>query len=1229
MPASPISRPEDSSPGNARDRIAALEQDLANLRKGMVQQLTASGRLLKTVFTIDQDYFGGRFAGHRTVGEAPDPLRDLALATQIAEAVADELQGSSAFADSPLLRDAIANLLQTFETVREESLVLEQTTIDVLALPVKPEPGKNHQFPEDNPLACLAESAEVVHDLVKALRRVKDRIGGIRLMLNEAERGRQEAENAVTPVDLDAIAGAVTDELHRTQADLSDLARHLEEQDASLADLQASLAEAKARAGLAEDLHAAAHAELRGLAAEIARQTAQRFAAGSPAPELGTLCRALADDDSADRLGGAAEAVVLLLADGNPTAAEPSSQANARLIEAERALAEREATCATLRSERDRAHGDLEQERLAVARTTAQLTAVQSQLDQARLQGEQQAAATNARDALQAELATLRAAVQRSEATCAALQTEYDRTTAELEKERNYAARAAGDLAAVREQLAALQNQTSQRDVTLQQAQARHAEQADQARHALEHVTNELSALRRKADEDARTLRERDRSLASLRDTVANLDQARDAALAAHQRAEEALTATKAALAARSTTLELTQRQLADGETAFAILRHDHAILTAERDRLAQVVDSSAGEQAQARRALEARLAELERHAAELAAQNADLTARCAADAEALAALRQEADNLRVTSERTTAELAHVRGDWERARSDVRQQTAQADELRRRCAEIEADLRRVTAEHDEHQRRLQAELASARREASDACDARDAAAASILQARRDNERLAQDLARTTATLASGHATDDTRVSATQAAQAELEQRLATTAATADALRAELEQVRREAAAAAQAGERTIADLTYTLAREQSLAQERVELLAERKRLTTALDTAKAELAHLRTANADDQRSIQARLAAQDAATRTVTEERDRLARDLAEIRPRLERHDSDVGALTDERNRLADQVTKLTQERDQLDRRLSELDTTCTALRSELDATATRLRANDADVDRLRLAEQEARRISDDATAKAARLTGDVAVLRERLSAQARSHDQAIARASDAVAAAERAAEERAVATTSLSQTSAERDRLKQALDGERSERALLQQRFDESQAQTATKLADAQRLLLEARTVHQRLEDEANRLRADVARLDTVVTQQQRERTATLATAERVTELERLLAAEREAASNLRAQLAQRPTRDDTPADTGEVATLRAALAAAEAKRTQADQARRDTRSRCEELLRAARDAVAAAKQQQERTEADHQVVIADLSRQIQELQFRTAPQL
>ncbi len=259
---------------SAQKRVNALELDIANLRRGMVQQLTASGKLLKAVFTLDQDYFGGRFQAQESP-EGKTPIRDLTVATQVVEAVSEQLAGESAFADSPMLRDCVATMVAAVESLRNQAIEVERVGAEAVGLPAKKDIFPARTFPENNPLACLNDAAAFSRDVQSVITRTRDRIGALKMMLAEAERSRVEAEAAIPTVNIEEVSKRLSDELKSRDAEVASLrAQTLRQQEGNAADVRrarAELAQAQEALSREVDLRRADHAEARSLAAEIER----------------------------------------------------------------------------------------------------------------------------------------------------------------------------------------------------------------------------------------------------------------------------------------------------------------------------------------------------------------------------------------------------------------------------------------------------------------------------------------------------------------------------------------------------------------------------------------------------------------------------------------------------------------------------------------------------------------------------------------------------------------------------------------------------------------------------------------------------------------------------------------------------------------------------------------------------------------------------------------------
>ncbi|HAT10330.1 MAG TPA: hypothetical protein DCS97_07000, partial [Planctomycetes bacterium] len=101
----------------AAKRIAALEADVANLRRGMVQQLTATGRLVQQALVLDRQHFAGRFLA----GRQPTPQEELVIAADILGAAGAEL-ASRGGATGQTAGVAVTEVLRSELVAREGEL---------------------------------------------------------------------------------------------------------------------------------------------------------------------------------------------------------------------------------------------------------------------------------------------------------------------------------------------------------------------------------------------------------------------------------------------------------------------------------------------------------------------------------------------------------------------------------------------------------------------------------------------------------------------------------------------------------------------------------------------------------------------------------------------------------------------------------------------------------------------------------------------------------------------------------------------------------------------------------------------------------------------------------------------------------------------------------------------------------------------------------------------------
>jgi chromosome segregation ATPase len=100
----------------AAKRIAALEADVANLRRGMVQQLTATGRLVQQALSLDTRHFAGRYLA----GRQPNPQEEIGIAADILAAATTELDKRSGSA--PVAGTAMTEVLRAELVAREGEL---------------------------------------------------------------------------------------------------------------------------------------------------------------------------------------------------------------------------------------------------------------------------------------------------------------------------------------------------------------------------------------------------------------------------------------------------------------------------------------------------------------------------------------------------------------------------------------------------------------------------------------------------------------------------------------------------------------------------------------------------------------------------------------------------------------------------------------------------------------------------------------------------------------------------------------------------------------------------------------------------------------------------------------------------------------------------------------------------------------------------------------------------
>lgn len=864
-------------------QVVTLQADIANLRKGMVQQLTLSGKLIKAVFALDNDYFGGRFQAQQNQ-DNPDPFRDFTVATKVVEAVTEELQGASAFADSPVLRDGIANLITALESTRGIALEMEKSGIEAVGLPVKPEGMKARVFPENNPPGCLAEAAGSVHDLSAMMARTRDRFSAMRMMMNEAERARSEAESVVTPVNVDKIAAAVSDELKKVQQELkttrAQLMATLDSHAQAEKALRAELERARREAAYEADTRKADRAEARSLAAEIARQVENSMPKGRNDDleiTLSVLREALSEDQDIASLAAATEGVVvdwvrLTAQQAAKPAAAPADQGRIAALEKELAAAkaagadaakaatekaaaeatalktklaevERRATAAEqdLAKQKDRAG------QAAVAES-AELTALKVKLAEA-----ETSIATREREAKEAKDAAAAAGRKASE-----LQQQLDAQKAQYEAVAKTAQQGVDannrDVTALRAQL--LQATTTLRLKEDEAKRARESLQQEQAKHgdAFQNLTRQLNATQEKlavttselqgartqaadltkqlAELNARATQGREAELKQLRDVHAReLKQAIDAKVIAETRLQQLEATAKQGDAQRGAEIAEARKTITAFEARVVEAQSKAEVATTEATRLKGELGRLGAEHAKATASLEfaaGRERQLGSDRERLERERAELQARL--------------DALRKTSDATVSQSEQTLGSLKKQLAE-----SQAAE-----AEVRSQLARLTAETkalgDQHGKGAQ-ELAAVRSEKE-----RLAAAIQGLTQERDQARLKLseiERERARQTEAVGRAEAQVRTLTAEMTTLKRTEQEATVRV--DKLTAELAQVRERLAAAQQSGAQAAAQQSALKDLESRLTGERdtartaaTTAAAERDRLKAQLDRVQAD-----------------------------------------------------------------------------------------------------------------------------------------------------------------------------------------------------------------------------------------------------------------------------------------------------------------------------------------------------------------------------------------------
>jgi len=685
------------------------------LRKAMVQQMMTSNKLVQAVFAIDRDYFGSRFHGEaQEAASTTNPFSEIEVATRVVETLGEELQGATAFADSPVLRDGVHNLVASIDGLRKTAIEIEKASLEAVGLPGKVT-LEARQFPDHNPLACINQAIGFNHELIGIISRLLDRVQGLKMMLNEAERARSEAEDSVTPVNADEVAGELSRAVQERDAELVKLRAQANAQqdqaDATARDLAAQVDEIQSQLDQEHESRQSDVAEVRSLAAEVS-QLASIAEAGvgkhEPADDLiitGSVLRdALSDGSGLAQMATAAEAVLV----------EWAAYVNRRLarlqaeIDALRAQGKDPGNVAAMAGDLAALRAEAERERQQAKEAASALTrANQDRQTLERKLADSTQAATAARSEIESQLTQARAAL----AKAAADQQANERRLAESRSAGQGSEKAARDLAQARAEI-------------------------DQAKEVLRVATAdkdralaEAARLKTQAQADADRLRalevERDKVKGEF--TALTRKQQPAEGAEAKPTTEMIQLRNQGAQAAERLKGLMTERDRLSGEVARlrSMAEQSKTIADQERSRITADLER-----------VKAALADKDRLAAELARARTQADQAKAAADQARAQADQERVRVAAEQERSKAlaiERDRLAGEVAKHRTLAEQSKANADQAR-----VNADQARTLAEQARgRETQLAAELAKAR-------DQQTATATTLYQAQTEKTALLRE-----------------------------------------------------------------------------------------------------------------------------------------------------------------------------------------------------------------------------------------------------------------------------------------------------------------------------------------------------------------------------------------------------------------------------------------------------------------------------------------------------
>lgn len=660
----------------AAKRITALEADVANLRRGMVQQLTSTGRIVQLALSLDERHFAGRFLA----GRQPTPQEELAIAADILAAAGQELARGGQGGAPAVAQPAMTEVLRSELVAREGELAeLRRGTAEI-----------------------QEQHAQTIAELQQRLDAAEER-AAVAAAEVEAQRGKSENGDDERRSDRAEALGLCSELLRLLQANPAGG----DDVQITLQVLQESLKEDPALGTVCQAAESAAVAwgsalakDLADLKAQIAGLDGLRSTAGEWQKQVATLkaeleksraeaAKAVGDARATTERSGIIEREITKLQTERETLARDVERLQVELGEQRRVAHEANMARSRERQETEAIRSkEKHQVDQAVAAAQAEAAAAQKAAAQANAEREQvvgrMAGAQERIDRLEhereksaAELAQLRRELdgvraEREAALAKAAATQEGIAAAQAERDRAIAdARAAAaDLAGAKRDLDAVR---SERDTA--QAQSKAAQgRLDAANAERDRLALELAGMRR--DLDA-TRAEREAVAAKSALHAERLE----AAASERDRLKGELAGVQQELAAARTTAErasgerdaIRSRVVAADGTAEAAMR--------ERDALRSQVAGAQQERDRFRAALEQAQGEHSALARSRDEQTTQLNLRLTEASRQLGELKQVHTRLATENDRLQAELAKASTAAERGRTDAAEAARRAEAL--------------------------------------------------------------------------------------------------------------------------------------------------------------------------------------------------------------------------------------------------------------------------------------------------------------------------------------------------------------------------------------------------------------------------------------------------------------------------------------------------------------------------------------------------------------------